>query len=41
MRRIAHQTFGIRVALLTTFVCIVALVVPLVAFAGSGDPTGV
>ena len=40
MRRIATCTFGIRLALLTTLVSIAAFVVPLVALAGSGDPTG-
>jgi len=40
MRRIVHQTFGIRMALITTFVSIAALIVPLVALAGNGDPTG-
>jgi hypothetical protein len=40
MHRIAHNTFGIRIALITTFVSIAALVVPLVALAGNGDPTG-
>jgi hypothetical protein len=40
MRRIAHNTFGIRIALITTFVSIAALIVPLVALAGSGDPLG-
>jgi hypothetical protein len=40
MRRIAYRTLGIRMALLTTLVAIIAAVVPLVALAGSGDPTG-
>ena len=40
MRHIAHQTFGIRIALITTFVSIAALIIPLVALAGNGDPTG-
>lgn len=40
MRRIAGRTLGIRLALLTTFVAVAAAVVPLVALAGGGDPTG-
>jgi hypothetical protein len=40
MRRIADSTLGIRLALLTTTVAVVAAIVPFVALAGSGDPTG-
>jgi hypothetical protein len=40
MSRITRSTFGIRVSLLTAFISIVAAIVPLVALAGSGDPTG-
>jgi hypothetical protein len=40
MRRIAKSTFGIRMTLLTTLVSVVAVVLPLVALAGTGDPTG-
>jgi hypothetical protein len=40
MRHIAHCTFGIRLALLTTFISVAAVIVPLVALAGNGDPTG-
>jgi hypothetical protein len=40
MRHIAHSTFGIRLALLTTFISVAAVIVPLVALAGNGDPTG-
>jgi hypothetical protein len=40
MLRIASRTLGIRLALLTTAVGIVAAIVPLVALAGSGDPSG-
>jgi hypothetical protein len=40
MRSIAHSTFGIRLSLLTAFISVVAVVVPLVALAGNGDPTG-
>jgi hypothetical protein len=36
-----RHTFGIRIALLTTLVSFAALLVPLVALAGNGDPTGV
>jgi hypothetical protein len=41
MSRITRSTFGIRVSLLTAFISVVAVIVPLVAFAGNGDPTGV
>lgn len=41
MLRIASRTFGMRLAMLTTLVGIVAALVPLVAFAGSGDPSGI
>jgi hypothetical protein len=40
MRHIVHSTFGIRLALLTTFISVAAVIVPLVALAGNGDPTG-
>jgi hypothetical protein len=40
MRHIAHSTFGIRLALLTTFISVAAVIIPLVALAGNGDPTG-
>lgn len=41
MFRITHGSFGLRLALLTTFISVVAAVVPLVAFASGGDPTGI
>jgi hypothetical protein len=41
MSRITRSTFGIRVSLLTAFISVVAAIVPLVALAGTGDPTGV
>jgi hypothetical protein len=41
MSRITRSTFGIRISLLTAFITVVAAIVPLVALAGSGDPTGV
>jgi hypothetical protein len=41
MLRIAHGTFGIRLALLTTLVSVAAAIVPHVALAGGGDPTGI
>jgi len=41
MSRITRNTFGIRVSLLTAFISVVAAVVPLVALAGSGDPSGI
>jgi hypothetical protein len=40
MRRFIQNTFGIRLALMTTFITVVAAVVPLVALAGNGDPYG-
>lgn len=40
MRRIADRTLGLRLTVLTTAVAVVAALVPLVALAGSGDPTG-
>jgi hypothetical protein len=40
MSRITRSTFGIRFALMTTFISVVAVILPLVAFAGTGDPTG-
>jgi hypothetical protein len=40
MRRIVRNTFGIRIALLTTAISLVAAIVPLVALAGNGDPSG-
>jgi hypothetical protein len=41
MSRITRSTFGVRVSLLTAFITVVAAIVPLVALAGTGDPTGV
>ncbi|HET6945452.1 MAG TPA: hypothetical protein VFI01_08895 [Gaiellaceae bacterium] len=41
MFRTARTTFGIRLALATTFISIVAAILPLVALAGNGDPSGV
>jgi len=40
MRRIAHRSFALRVSLLTAFIVVLAAVLPLVALAGTGDPTG-
>ena len=40
MFRFTTRTFATRMALLTTVVSVVAALVPLVAFAGNGDPTG-
>ena len=40
MRRITQSTFGIRLALMTSFISVVAVLLPLVALAGTGDPTG-
>jgi hypothetical protein len=41
MLRIARNTFGVRLALMTTFITVVAAIVPLVALAGGGDPNGI
>jgi hypothetical protein len=41
MRRITETTFSVRIALLTSFIAIAAAILPLVALAGGGDPTGV
>ena len=40
MHRFTIRTFGARMALLTTLVSVVAAIVPLVALAGNGDPSG-
>ena len=40
MSRFTRNTLGIRVSALSAFISVVALVVPLVALAGGGDPTG-
>ena len=40
MRRIAHQLYGIRFVLGTSIVLAVAAILPLVALAGNGDPSG-
>jgi len=40
MYRFATRTFTARMALVTTIVSLVAAVVPLVALAGTGDPSG-
>jgi hypothetical protein len=41
MLRIARTTLGVRLALMTTFISVVAAIVPLVALAGGGDPNGI
>lgn len=41
MRRFIDSPFGIRVALMTTFISVIAVVLPLFALAGNGDPTGI
>ena len=41
MSRITRTTFGLRFSLMTAFISVVALIVPLVALAGSGDPGGI
>jgi len=40
MSRITLSTFGVRISLFTALIGVVGLIVPLIAFAGSGDPTG-
>lgn len=40
MRRITHQLYGIRFVLATSIVLAVAAILPLIALAGGGDPTG-
>ena len=40
MFRFATRTFAARMGLVTTIVTVVAAIVPLVALAGNGDPTG-
>jgi hypothetical protein len=41
MRRFIDSSFGTRVALMTTFISVIAVVLPLAAFAGGGDPGGI
>ena len=41
MSRITRNTFGVRLSLLTAFISVVAVVVPLAALASGGDPTGI
>lgn len=41
MRRFIDSSFGIRVALMTSFISVIAVVLPLVALAGDGDPHGI
>lgn len=41
MRRIAQHSFGLRVSMLTGLIFILAAVMPVVALAGQGDPSGV
>jgi hypothetical protein len=41
MRRTILTSFGLRVSLMTGVMLLLAAVMPLVALAGSGDPTGV
>lgn len=40
MRRIAHHLYEIRFVLATSIVLALAAVLPLVAVAGNGDPSG-
>jgi hypothetical protein len=40
MRRITQHLYGIRFVLATSVVLVLAAILPLVALAGDGDPTG-
>ena len=40
MSRITRNTFGVRISLLSAFISVIAVIVPLVALAGNGDPYG-
>ena len=40
MRRIAHRIYSTRYVTVTAIVLLVAAILPLVAFAGDGDPRG-
>jgi hypothetical protein len=41
MRRNILHSLGLRVSMLTMFIVVLAAVMPLVALAGSGDPSGI
>ena len=41
MRRITTHRFALRLLFLTSLMFVLAAVLPLVAFAGNGDPLGV
>ena len=41
MSRITRSTFVVRLSLLTAFISVVAVVLPLAALAGGGDPGGI
>lgn len=41
MRRNILHSFGLRVSLVTSFMLVLAAVLPLVALAGNGDPLGI
>jgi len=41
MRRIFTHSFGLRVSLMTGVMLVLAAVMPLVALAGNGDPSGI
>ena len=41
MRRIAQHVYGIRFVLATSIALALAAILPLVALAGGGDPSGI
>ncbi len=41
MRRFTSKHFALRMSLVASFILVLAAVLPLVALAGGGDPTGV
>jgi hypothetical protein len=41
MRRFTNKHFALRMSLVASFILVLAAVLPLVALAGQGDPSGV
>jgi hypothetical protein len=41
MRRFTSHRFAVRLSLVTTFMLVLAAVLPLVAMASNGDPLGI
>ena len=41
MRRFISQHVAVRMSLAVSFILVLAAIVPLVALAGNGDPTGI